>query len=387
MELDLKGLGKKDIQAIKNLAKEREKIIRASSSQNINTKFTANELAKSLHPKVQYVKVADIIDENKDTKTFVLVPDKESGTKRLAYFRPGQYISVEIPIGQGVFKRPYTLSCSPKTVYDNFYTITIKRRANGIVSNYFLDCIKINDSLTISAPTGEFYYEPIRDSKHIIALAGGSGITPFLSMAEAIADGILDCKLTILYGARTENDLLFRTKLDELAKKNNRIQIEYVLSEEVNPNYHTGLISKEMIEKYKEYENSFFVCGSIGFYEYVNTLLKEYNLPNKWIRHDAFFGRVEIRENNFYDLMVITNGKEISIPCRARETLLCAMEKNGIIAPSKCHVGECGFCRSKLKSGKVRVFDDAIRSADKEYQYIHPCSAFPESDVVLELPF
>ena len=63
------------------------------------------------------------------------------------------------------------------------------------------------------------------------------------------------------------------------------------------------------------------------------------------------------------------------------------MEKNGINAPSKCHVGECGFCRSKLKSGKVKTFDGTIRTADKEYEFIHPCASFPESDVVIELPF
>lgn len=387
MELDLKGLGKKDMLLLKEIPQERERVIRNSSSNAINTKFVANEIAESLHPTIQYVKVADIIEEGRDAKTFVFVPDIDAGTKKLATFRPGQYISVKVEIEEGIYRRPYTISCSPKNAYDNIYTITIKRRPRGIVSNYFLDEVKIDDKFMISAPTGNFYYEPIRDAKHIIALAGGSGITPFISMAEAILDGILDCKLTILYGARTESDLLFHKKLEEMAEKSKYIQVEYILSEEENPNYQTGFITKELIEKYMENETSFFVCGPLSLYDAMNEVLKEFNVPNKYIRTDAFFGRMDLRGNDYYNLTILARGQEVNIPCCARETLLYAMEKNGINAPSKCHVGECGFCRSKLKSGKVKTFDGTIRTADKEYEFIHPCASFPESDVVIELPF
>lgn len=387
MELDLKGLGKKDMMALKNVNKDREKVIRDGSSTPIHTKFVANEIAESLHPDIQYVKVADIIEEGLDTKTFVLVPDIDAGTKKLAYFRPGQYVSVEVKIEDGIYRRPYTISCSPKNAFDNLYTITVKRRAQGIVSNYFLDEVKIDDKFSISGPTGNFYYEPIRDAKNVIALVGGSGITPIISMAEAIMDGILDCRLTIIYGARTEKDILFHQRLDEMNKKNNLIQVVYVLSEEINNAYETGFITKELFAPFLQNENSFFVCGPLAFYDYVNDLLGEYHLPNKYIRHDDLFGRVEIRGNDLYNLTVITNGNEINITCRARETLLSAMEKNGIKAPSRCHVGECGFCKSKLRMGKVKTFDDGMPLAEKDFDFIHPCAAFPESDVVIELPF
>ena len=387
MELNLKGLGKKDMIALKNMGKEREKIIHNSSLNPINTKFAVNEIAKSLHPLVQYVKVADIIEEGRDAKTFVLVADIDAGTKKLAYFRPGQYISIRVEIENGIYNRPYTISCSPKNVLDNIYTITIKRREKGIVSSYFLDKVKIDDKFSISAPTGNFYYEPIRDAKNIIALAGGSGITPFVSMAEAIEDGILDCKLTILYGARTKKDLLFQNKLNELAKKNKRIQVEYVLSEEKNEEYPYGFITKDMIEKYMEKENSFFVCGPLSLYDAMSDILKKFQIPNKYIRHDAFFGRVDLRGSDVYTLTVVTKDKEFDITCRARETLLYSMEKEGILAPSRCHVGECGFCKSKLRSGKVKMLDEDVCVADRDYSYIHPCASFPESDIVLELPF
>lgn len=386
MELELKGIGKKDKKVLKNVNKERKRIIYDSSSQNIVTEYVSNTLANYFHPILQHVKVADIIEESLDTKTFVLVADKEAGTKRLAYFRPGQYISIEVFIGDGVYHRPYTLSCSPKNAFDNTYTITVKRKTKGKVSNYFLDSVKIEDKFLISAPSGEFYYEKLRDANNVIALAGGIGITPFLSMAEAIADGLLDIKLTILYGAKKEKDLLFRERLNELAKKNSFIRVIYILSDEENDQYQRGFITKEIIDPYIQKETSFFVCGPLGFYESMNQVLKEYHLPNKYIRHEAFLGKVDIEEKNIYNLTVITKDKEILISCHSNETLLSALEKNGIVALSKCHVGECGFCKSKLKSGKVKTIAESIKKADKEKHYIHPCVTFPESDVVIELP-
>lgn len=387
MELDLKSLNKKNIETLKSLKKEREKVIHDSTSNPIKNNYVANELAKTLYPNIQHVKIADITEETKDTKTFVLIPNINAGTKKLAYFKPGQYITLTANIEGGIYNRPYTISCSPKNaIEDNTYTITIRKRPNGIVSNYFFDKVKIDDEFDISCPSGEFYYERLRDAKNVIAIAGGNGINPFMSMAEAIVDGILDIKLTIIYGVKTKEDILFHKRLNELSNKNNLIKVVYVLSEEIVPEYETGLISKEIIDKYLENENSFFVCGSLGLYEHMNQILGEYNLPKKYIRHESFFGRTDFRGVEEYNVKVKTCDKEINITCKSRETLLAAMEKNGIKAPSKCHVGECGFCRSRLRMGKVKMIDNSLREADKDYNYIHPCVAFPESDIIIEIP-
>ncbi len=387
MELNLKGLGKKDMAAFKELPKNREKIIHSSSSSPIRTDYVANEIGALLHPTVQHVKVVDIIEENKNTKTFVLGPNIDAGTKKLAYFRPGQYISIEVPIESGLYRRPYTISCSPKNVFDNLYTITVQRKPRGIVSNYFLDSVEVDDTFTISGPMGNFYYEPLRDARNVIALVNGRGITSILSMAEAIKDGILDFKLTILYSARAERDLLFKQELEEISRKNNLIHIEYILSDEDKEEYYYGHLSKEIIEPFLEPETSFFVSGTNAFLESTNAVLKEFNLPNKYIRHDAFFGKVDLFGNDPYTVTVITSEKEYTLTCHHTETLLSAMEKEGIPTNSRCQVGECGFCRSKLKSGMVRTIDGVLRKADEENEFIHPCVAFPESDVVLELPF
>ena len=384
-DLKLEGLGKKEIVKFKNLKKEREKVIATTPLNDIKVEYNVNEIARSLHPKLQYVKVIDIINESKDVKTFLLAPNDEKGTKKLAYFKAGQYISVRIRIGKCLYKRPYTLSCSPKLALENRYTITIKRKAEGVVSNYFFDNITIGSSFVVSAPSGRFCYERIRDAKNVIAIAGGSGITPFISMAEAINDQLLNFNLTILYGAKTKKDLIFKERLDKLSS-NEKIKIKYILSEEESDLYDKGFIEKENIDPYLKEETSFFICGPIELYIHMNEVLKEYNLAKKYIRTDLFFSEIDLKREEDFNVKVITKDKEFNITCNGQETLLNAIEKNGILAPSSCHVGVCGLCRSKILSGKIKTFDSDMRASDKDLNYIHPCSSFPESDVVIKLP-
>ena len=385
-EIYLKGLGKTERFDKQKNIKIREKIIRKSSSKPIPTNYNLNVLANKLHPKDQFVKVSKIIKENDNVKTFILVSDKEAGTKSLAYFKPGQYISVCVTINDGIYTRPYTISCSPKHALKGEYAITIKRKYKEIVSNYFLDEVDEGFSFSVSAPVGNFTYSSLRDAKHVLALAGGSGIIPFVSMAEAIYDGTLDFELTILYGEETKDNLIFREKLEDITCKCEKVNVIYVLSEEDDNEFITGYIDKEVIEKYMKEENTFFVCGSLNFYSYINDVLLEFNLPNKYVRHDLFMGSIDLKSNSIYKVTVLTKDQEFFLTCRGKQTLLQAMEEEGILLKSHCHVGECGFCRSKLISGKVKTFDENIRVSDKEYNYIHPCATYPESDVVIKLP-
>ncbi len=386
--MELKGLSKKDMLRFKNLANEREKVIKTEKNLKLDLSYKTNEVAKSLHPTVQYVKVDNIIKENENVKTFVLAPDESLGTTKLAYFQAGQYVSLKVKIGTGIYRRPYSISCSPKyTLKENKYTITVKRVKDGIVSNYLFDKVEIGDQLEISGPAGNFYYQPLRDSQNIIAIAGGSGITPIFSIAQAIFDGIIDANMVILYGNKTKNDIIFSEQLDDMVCKTNKIKVVNVLSEDDAPEYEKGFITKDLIDKYLSEENSFFVCGPKEMYQYINEILKEYAIPKKFVRHDLFMSDIETKSDEEYNLLVMYNDMEVNIKCYGDKTLLSAMEEAGIPALSRCHVGECGFCRSKLISGKVKTFDTHLRSADRRFSYIHPCSTYPESDVVIKLPF
>ena len=177
--------------------KLREKMIAEASDAPSASIFNANILGKKLHPHVQYAKIAKVVDHG-DAKSFILVPDAEKGAEQLAYFRAGQYVSIALDIGEAKLNKPYTIRSCPKDALNGSYTITVKRSPNGFASDYILDNWQEGTAVKLSAPLGEFYHQELRDAAHVIALAGGSGITPFYSMASAIADGTEDFTLTIL---------------------------------------------------------------------------------------------------------------------------------------------------------------------------------------------
>lgn len=202
-----------------NMVPERNRRIAKGAETLPVSEFNANRLARSLHPAVQHVKIAKVA-EHAEAKSFTLVPDTERGTSSLAYFRASQYVSVELCIGGAVLSKPYTIRSGPGSALGETgtsYVLTIKLTRPGYASKWILENWKEGMRLDISGPLGDFYYDRIRDARHVVALAGGSGITPFFSMAEAIADGMEDFNLTILYGSRTAEGILLRDELDAVA--------------------------------------------------------------------------------------------------------------------------------------------------------------------------
>ena len=361
---------KLDMLKFKNLGQEREKIIKSSYTDNVKFDYKLNNLVKVIHPKEIKVTVTNIINETLETKTFELKP--LTGT--LPNFKAGQYIVLDIMKNGHIYKRSYSISSSP----------TVKKVLNGLVSNYLLNNVKVGMEFTIHGPFGNFTYNRLRDKYDVLALVGGSGITPIMSLARAINDNLEDLNLTIIYGDHEEKDLIFKKELDELAKKNDNIKVRYLLSDEHSSVYDTGLISKDIISEYEIGKYSYFVCGPIHFYHHLNEIFKELDIPNKLIRHDIFKEN-EVLKHIKHNLTVLTNDEKITLSCYEDEPILQALEEADIDAPRKCLVGECGFCRSKLIEGKIRTDETRLREADKDYNYIHTCVSYPLSDITIKL--
>ena len=361
------------IDALKN---ERQNIIKEYSNKKISDTYL-DKLSKSIN-NIQYVKIKEIIEETKDTKSFILT------TYKLEPFKAGKYISLKMFIDDAYVTRAYSLSSSPKKSL-NEYRITIKRVENGLVSNIMLDEVKVGDGLTISKPIGGFGYNKIRDEKNVIAIAGGSGITPFMSMAYAIYDGIDDYNLTIIYSVRTEADIIFKKEIETLNKKCKKVNILVTLTREEKEGYLTGHITKSMIEPYIKEFNTIFMCGPKEIYKTMNEILAEFNIPKKSVHFENF--SIEYTPNMIetYDLKVILKNDFIITKCKSDETLLVSMEKAGIKAPSMCRVGTCGYCRSILLDGKIKMVGSSLKKAEAENDYFHPCVAYPESDIVIRL--
>ena len=358
--------------------------------------YVPNQIANALHPKVQYLKVAKVV-EHGDAKTFYLAPNPEKGTEKLAWFSAGQYLSLSLEIGSMKLTRPYSLSSSPRESLEGFYMLTIKKVEGGLASTYILDTWTVGTEVTASAPLGVFTYEPLRDAKTIIGIAGGSGITPFRSLAKAIADGDEDAELILLYGSRTMKDAIFQDEFKALEASCPKFKLVNVLSHETQDGCENGFITAELIKKYAPAgDYSLFLCGPQAMYEFVDKEIATLGLRRKFIRHELFGEYFNpAKEADYpkdvapeFKLTVRIAGQEQTVTAPADTSLLRTLEANGIAAPAHCRSGECGWCHSKLVCGEIYTPKsvDGRREADYLYGYIHPCCSFPLSDLTIEVP-
>ncbi|MEY8389236.1 hypothetical protein AALC17_18530 [Oscillospiraceae bacterium 38-13] len=118
-------------------------------------------------------------------------------------------------------------------------------------------------------------------------MAGGSGITPFYSMAAAIVSGLEDFNLTILYGSRTSDNILLKEELEELAQNSGgKVKVIHVLSDEEKAGYEHGFITAELIRKYAPKKYSLFICGPKPLHAFADEQVKKLGLKPKHVRRE-----------------------------------------------------------------------------------------------------
>ena len=394
---DIKSLSAKKFLS---MLPDRQAKFNAAAAVIPKTPDNAMALAKALHPKRQYLKVAEVKDMSEDCKSFTLVPNPDKGTTALAYFGAGKYLTVFETIEGMPVTRAYSISSSPKDSLEGKYVLTIKLVEGGLMSRYIFDTWTVGKEVEVSAPSGNFEYQPLRDAQKVICLAGGSGITPFVSMANAVADGDEDFELTLLYGSRNYDNILFREELDALVAKCNKIKVVHVLSEESKDISGTekGFITADLIKKYAP-ENepySVFLCGPQQMYAFVDKELEKLELPKKYIRHEMFgeFHNPQTQADypagipEKVKITVTIQDKTYIIFGSSSDSVMQIIEKNGLSVPARCRSGECGFCHSHLISGKVYVPKhlEYRRLADYKFGCIHPCCSFPLTDLEINVP-
>ena len=386
-----------DMMKFATMSKVREETIQAAPAKEVSGVFPINENAKALHPDFLELEIAEIIDRGAaEAKTFVL---RRPDGAPLPYFRAGQYISMKLPLDGSFVTRSYSLCSSPKEALAGRYVITVRSNPGGFVADRLLAELKVGDKLISSSPQGFFYYEKLRDEKKVVGLAGGSGITPFLSLAAAIRDGIEDFDLTLLYGSRSEENILFKAELDAIAAECPKFRVVHVLSDEAKAGFESGFITADMIRKYAPAgeKYSVYLCGPEAMYRFLNPEIAKLELPERLFRRkliDVTKTPWECEDypkecrGKTFQLTVRQGPQEWVIPACADEPVLVAVERAGIKAPSRCRAGECGWCRSRMLEGTVFIpqENEMRRWADVHFGYIHPCCSFPTSDIVLEVP-
>ncbi len=362
----------------------------------------ARVIAKALHPKRQYLRVTAVTERSADCKTYTLAPDPDRGTEKLAWFGAGKYLSVFETVAGMPVTRAYSISSAPKQSLEGIYELTVRRVEGGLMSAYIHDHWAVGTPVEVSAPAGNFEYQPLRDAPCVIALAGGSGITPFLSMASAIRDGDEDFSLTILYGSRDKENILFREELDAVAAATDKVKVVHVLSDEPEDTLPAGMcrgfLTADLIKEFAPADGpySVFLCGSQAMYAFVDKEVEKLGLPKKYVRHELFGEFHDPASQNDYPanvpetvtITVTVQDETKTVVGRSSDSVMQILEKNGIAVPARCRSGECGYCHSHLLSGEVYVpkMLEFRRLADFEFGCIHPCCSFPLTDLVLNVP-
>lgn len=348
-------------------------------------------IVDQLHPKTIDFTVSEIREESPTAKTFRLTP--KDGY--VPPFRPGQFINIEMEINGIRTTRAYTLS-SPVTDRAA-YEITVKRAPNAFGSAHMLDVVKLGDTIRSSGPAGTFYRLPIVHGKRLVFIAGGSGITPFLSMLETDADKLdRSYNIDLIYGSTYENDIIAKARLDRLEAEG-YVRVHHVISKpETDCKYRTGFITGELISEIAGdvKDCTFYLCGPNVMYHFVRAELEKLGVPRRSIRQEvevipadptAFPGWPESITDDSVFTITLADGRRIE--ARATETIMNTLEKAGVVIPSLCRSGECSTCRTKLTAGTVfHPGTELLRKADMRFGYIHPCVTYPISDITLQLP-
>ena len=372
-----------DMLRFKKLVPNRREALAGGSSAPLPQSYRTNELAKTLHPGTMEVELTAVRPLTAGMRELTF---RRLDASAFPFFRAGQYVSLQSKVGESLVSRPYSIASSPREALENKLVLGVEEA--GFFSGYLDKEAKPGDRFTMTEPSGEFHYETLRDNRHIVCIAGGAGITPFLSMAKSMVEGDEDYEMTLFYGARDEARIAFKPELDALAEKG--LKVVYVLSDEERTGYEHGFVSAALLEKYVDIRNvTFFLCGPKAMYDFVLKELAPYNLPVKAVRKDATFcGDRAVAEPRTFQLTVHVRDQVYTVPAKENETLLTAMERAAINAPNKCRAGGCGYCHSKWLGGEYVIADgrDGRREADRKFGFIHPCVTYPAGDMEIDVP-
>lgn len=330
--------------------------------------------------------VTDVIEESHDARSLVFAV--ADGTP--LDYRPGQFLTLRLPgePGESV-ARCYSLASSPHT--DAAPKVTIKRVAGGYGSNWLCDNVIAGHVLEALPPSGVF--TPADLDRDLLLWAGGSGITPVMSIlksALAVGSG----RITLIYANRDERSVIFAAELRELTDRHpDRLTVVHWL-ESVQ-----GLPRQDRLVGLARRIGGdggaeAYLCGPAPFMVAVRAALADAGLPRDAVHTEVFrsltgdpfaaAAPVEASDRaDAVDLEVELDGTRHAVRWPRRSTLVDAMIAAGLDVPYSCREGQCGSCAATLVSGRVDMPDTAILEAeDIEAGTILGCQARPVSDEV-----
>jgi 3-ketosteroid 9alpha-monooxygenase subunit B len=323
----------------------------------------------------QRATVRRIIKETADTRTFVLDPHEKPFS-----YRAGQFCTFHVTVDGEELYRSYSMSSAPET--DSEVMTTVKRVAGGKVSNWMVDNVVEGDELTMTRAAGTFVLSPT--SVPLLAFAGGSGVTPILSLAKS-ALATTERAVRILCADRDRASVIFEAAIDELVERYpGRLSVDRHIDAE------QGLLDPDAVTKFvgSDTDAECYVCGPEGFMAVVRSalpdgarvLVEDFDASPPVKAAATEVADAAAAEGT---VTIHLDRKKVSVPQVAGETLLETARRAGLSPPFSCEAGNCGTCMARLTEGSATMrTNDVLEEDELADGYILTCQAVPDTSSV-----
>jgi ring-1,2-phenylacetyl-CoA epoxidase subunit PaaE len=352
--------------------------------------------------KFHTLKVADVKHETADCVSIAF--DVPADLKGEYTYVQGQYLTLKLKVNGEEIRRSYSLCSSP--VMDSEMRIAVKQVQSGKGSTYINSSLKAGDLVEVMTPMGNFYSGLNKSSKrNYVLFAGGSGITPMLSIIKSVLKEEGESTLTLFYGNRDEASVIFKNNLEQLTKTHaGRFTVYHVLEHPAAgaDELFKGVLSKEKIKtltaKYvkADSQTEYFICGPGPMMENAKQVLQEQKTDAARIHIEYFTAVLEAvnkaeKESTsagaagLSHVTVIMDGQKTEFDLASNGAVILdkALDE-GVDVPYACKGAVCCTCRAKLLEGKVKM-DNNYALTDNEVKegYILTCQSHPLTPVVV----
>jgi ring-1,2-phenylacetyl-CoA epoxidase subunit PaaE len=352
-----------------------------------------------MNPTFYPLTVAEVIAETDEAKSFRFdVPLELAETFR---FRPGQHLTLRADIGGEDIRRNYSLCVAPQ---EGALKVTVKRIGGGAFSNWANDNVRPGDRLEVMAPHGSFTwsFDPAA-RHHYVGFAGGSGITPVLSLLKTALVTEPGSRFTLLYGNRDSQSVIF---LEELARLKNRfmdrLQVHHFLAEEAEDiELFNGMLDRTKCDDIlarlvdPKQIDAFFICGPGPMMDAAEAAIQAHGVPHERILIERFTaGRpsdaiaaqlaATREEARGASMWVTLDGRKRRVAFDAEAgNILDSARAAGLPAPYACKAGVCATCRARVVSGEVEM-GARYGLSDEEVAagYVLTCQSVPKGEGV-----